>query len=93
VPTYNTDQILTLAQMKPVAVIGGARTYGEFMPYADKMILSVIDGDFDADVVFPIITPKWSWPAPILPKTKCNSSGHVWSVWEVTRGGCDGKRF
>ena len=36
-----------------VMVIGGAQIYSQMLEYADKMILTKINKDFDADVFFP----------------------------------------
>jgi dihydrofolate reductase len=61
-PTVNTDEVLSLAQMHPVAIIGGAATYAEFLPYADKIMLSRIYNDFEVDTYFPGIDhthPRW----------------------------------
>lgn len=36
-----------------VYVIGGGSIYRQFLPYADELILTQIDSDFDADTWFP----------------------------------------
>ena len=35
-------------------IIGGAKIYSEFIDYATKMYLTLVDGEFDADVYFPM---------------------------------------
>jgi len=34
-------------------VCGGCSVYGQFLPLADKMYLTFVEGDFDGDVYFP----------------------------------------
>lgn len=36
-------------------IIGGAQIYQEFMPYADKLMLTIVHKDFTADTFFPKI--------------------------------------
>jgi dihydrofolate reductase len=36
-----------------IFVIGGGMVYKSALPYADKLYLTVVEGDFDADVYFP----------------------------------------
>jgi len=40
---------------KEIFVIGGAEIYKEALPYADKLYLTLIDGDFEGDTFFPEI--------------------------------------
>jgi len=40
-------------------VIGGAEIYRLFMPYADKIILSVVDVDVKGDKLFPELDSSW----------------------------------
>ncbi|MEW8978307.1 MAG: dihydrofolate reductase [Symbiobacterium sp.] len=42
-----------LADPRPLYVIGGAELYRQFLPHADEMILSRIEGDFPGDAFFP----------------------------------------
>lgn len=39
-------------------IIGGAQVYKEFLPYADKLLLTIIHKDFEADTFFPVIDFK-----------------------------------
>jgi dihydrofolate reductase len=41
-----------------VFVIGGEQIYREFMPYADKLYITHVSGEFDGDTYFPPIDPK-----------------------------------
>ncbi len=37
-----------------IFVIGGAAVYGELLPFSDRLLLTEIDADYDADVFFPV---------------------------------------
>lgn len=42
-------------------IIGGAKIYSEFINYATKMYLTLVDGEFNADVYFPMFDEdKWT---------------------------------
>ena len=48
------DEALAACEGTPeVMVIGGAMVYRQFLPIADKLILTLIAAEFDADVFFP----------------------------------------
>jgi dihydrofolate reductase len=88
--TLNINQVLELSKASQVAIIGGAETYAAFLPYADKAILSYIDGDFEADTFFPYHsmsgTADYSWVWHCLQeRTTCPQSGLSFVVWEVTK--------
>ena len=44
---------------KKIFIIGGASIYEQFMPLADKLYITHIFEDFEADVYFPIIGNEW----------------------------------
>lgn len=44
-----------LAMHKPLFIIGGGEIYRAFLPYADVMELTRVDGAFEADTFFPQI--------------------------------------
>jgi dihydrofolate reductase len=54
------DQALEVARgvEKPIFIIGGAYTYAQFLPLADRMILSYIRKEYDGDVYFPAFAQK-----------------------------------
>jgi dihydrofolate reductase len=45
-------------QEQEVFVIGGGSIYEQFLPLADKLYLTVIESDFEADTYFPFINFK-----------------------------------
>lgn len=49
-----------LAVSLDIIVIGGAEIYKQAMPFANKLILTHIDGTFEVDTHFPPVTP-WDW--------------------------------
>ena len=46
-------------------IIGGAKIYSEFIDYATKMYLTLVDGEFDADVYFPMFDES-VWTKTVL---------------------------
>jgi len=44
---------------KKIFVIGGASIYEQFLPLAEKLYITHIFEDFEADVYFPIIGKEW----------------------------------
>lgn len=47
-------QIVKLSLTEEVFIIGGAEIYKIFLPIADKLILTIIDYEFEGDTYFPI---------------------------------------
>lgn len=41
-------------------IIGGGEIYKQFLPFADKVYLTIIHKNFDGDVLFPIL-PSFDW--------------------------------
>lgn len=48
------EAVLTLAKAEEVFIIGGGVIYKEFLPYAEKLYLTFIEGEFAGDVKFPL---------------------------------------
>ena len=48
------EEILKLGKTEEVYIIGGGVIYKEFLPYAEKLYLTFIDGEFGGDVQFPL---------------------------------------
>lgn len=51
---HSVKEVLELPH-KPLFIIGGGEIYRAFLPYADVMELTRVDGTFDADTFFPEI--------------------------------------
>ena len=49
------EPILALAQEQEVMVIGGTQVFQAFLPYADRMIRTVIEAEFEVDTYMPAI--------------------------------------
>lgn len=41
------------AEREEVFIIGGASIYRQFLPYADRLYLTLVEGHFEADTFFP----------------------------------------
>lgn len=52
-------------------IIGGAKIYSEFIDYATKMYLTLVDGEFDADVYFPMFDEN-DWTKTVLSESEEN---------------------
>ena len=53
---YSIDEALAVAKLheeEEVFVIGGGSIYTQFLPKADRLYLTLVAGDFEADVFFP----------------------------------------
>lgn len=54
------DKALEQAKDKDSFIIGGAEIYSAFLPIADRLYITEIDADFEADTFFPNIDySKW----------------------------------
>jgi dihydrofolate reductase len=89
---------LSLGAFRDVAIIGGAATYAAFLPYADRILLSWIHGDFEVDTYFPYtigakgerVFPyhdltQWEWTNGQLFPRPDNPKQYVWGCWEIVR--------
>lgn len=53
------EEIRTLARDEEVFIIGGATLYREFLPYAERIYLTLIEADFPGDAFFPELDKHW----------------------------------
>ena len=53
------EDILDKYVDKDIFVIGGTKTYEQWMPYIDKIILTSINNDFDCDKFFPMFNKEF----------------------------------
>ncbi len=52
-----------------VYIIGGTRVYGDIIPFASKMEITEIDGEFEGDAFFPNIDEN-IWKREVLPENE-----------------------
>ena len=58
---HSVDEALKATSgSEEIMVIGGAQIYGQFLPIADKLYLTLIDAEFEGDAYFPDYT-KYKW--------------------------------
>lgn len=87
------DEALALsAQARPgaeVMVIGGAKIYALALPRADRMVLTVVQGDFAGDVFFPRFEPgAWACVGHTVHEVSARDA-HRWAVFDWRREGLD----
>lgn len=51
---YTVKDVIAMAASENVFIIGGAEVYKIFIPFADRMIITHIDAEFQGDVYFPM---------------------------------------
>lgn len=56
---HSPSDALALAGEGPVAVIGGAEIYTQFLPFAARIELTEVRGSFDGDTAMPPLGPEW----------------------------------
>lgn len=57
---YSIDEALELIKKEDeVFVIGGASIYKQFLPYTNKVYLTKINKEFEADTFFPELNHEW----------------------------------
>lgn len=66
---------------KEIFVIGGAEIYKEALPYADKLYLTLVEGDFEGDTFFPDI----SGFGDIVSEEHHKDGRHAYSFIEIER--------
>lgn len=62
-------------------IIGGAKIYSEFIDYATKMYLTLVDGEFDADVYFPMFDES-EWTKTVLSENEENGLKYKHVLYE-----------
>jgi dihydrofolate reductase len=61
-------------------IIGGGMVYREFLPRAQKVYLTVVDKDFDADVWFPALDPE-EWKEVFREEHFENEPGYTFLIY------------
>lgn len=62
-------------------IIGGAKIYSEFIDYATKMYLTLVDGEFDADAYFPMFDEN-DWTKTMLSENEENGLKYKHVLYE-----------
>jgi dihydrofolate reductase len=73
-----------VSQMDPDSenfIIGGGMVYRQFLPMAQKVYLTVVDRDFDADVWFPELEPD-QWKEIYREAHQENEPGYTFCIFE-----------
>lgn len=55
---HSLEEALEYANNQELMIIGGAQIYEKWLPYADRLLVTRIDEDFEGDTVFPDV--EWS---------------------------------
>lgn len=67
------EEIFSLSKDKEIFIIGGAEIYKIFLPYTDKLYITLIHDKFDGDTFFPRIKfSEWELIELIAPKPENN---------------------
>ena len=70
---HSIDELLEkVLNMEEVMIIGGASIYEQMLTYSEKIILTEIDAEADADVYFPMFD-KEGWDSNIIGRGEDNS--------------------
>jgi dihydrofolate reductase len=63
----SVEDALIYAKDQELMVIGGAQIYAEWMPYADRLLVTIIEDDFEGNTIFPSIDwSNWTLTEKIL---------------------------
>ena len=62
-------------------IIGGAKIYSEFIDNASRMYLTLVDGEFDADVYFPMFDES-EWTKTVLSENEENGLKYKHVLYE-----------
>jgi dihydrofolate reductase len=72
---------------KEVFIIGGASLYNQMLNYADRLYVTHIFEDFNADTFFPEINDEWEITK--ISAEKCNikhEHPHIYTIYEKVKG-------
>lgn len=50
---HSVEEVLTFGKEQTLFIIGGAQIYQQFLTYADRVYITLIDGEFEGDTYFP----------------------------------------
>lgn len=83
---HSIYEALEVAFTENVFVIGGAEIYAEFLPYADTMIITRVNGTFeDADIFFPKFNDD-DWVVGTIAEFKADEKhAYDYAICEINR--------
>ena len=79
--TSDIGYILNIAKEENVFIIGGSSIYEMFLPYANKLYLTLIDDDKEADVFFPEFDEK-EYKKELIEKKEENNIKYSFVIYE-----------
>ena len=84
---HNLDELLQYIETldEEVMIIGGAMIYKQFIEYADKMLLTEIDDNSDADVYFPEFNIN-GWTREVISNHEYNGLKYSHVVYTRKKG-------
>lgn len=56
---HSVEEALSYGKQETIFIIGGAQIYKQFLPFADKVYITKIDGEFEGDTFFPGLGEEW----------------------------------
>jgi dihydrofolate reductase len=80
---YSIDEAIEKMEAgKENFIIGGGSVYRQFLPFADKLYLTLVNKDFEADIYFPeIANEQWN----IVSKEECIGEEFTYSFVDLER--------
>lgn len=56
---HSLEDVLAIAKKQDVFIAGGAQLYEQFLPFAERIYLTIIHEDMAGDTFFPELGPGW----------------------------------
>lgn len=81
---YSWDEALSEArkiESEEAFIIGGGSIYAQAISFADRLYLTLVDGEFDADVFFPDYTPFFK----VISRRDSSDENHAYSFVVLER--------
>ncbi len=84
VAALNVEEALKVAkenEKEEAFVIGGAKIFEQFLPITDKLYLTIVEGEYDADTFF----PDYSEFKTVVSERKSSDRDHSFSFLEIEK--------
>lgn len=81
---HSLDGVIKIAKAKDqeeIFIIGGGQIFEQAMPFADRLYLTIVDNEFDADVFF----PDYSMFTKVISEEKGESNGYSYTFLTLTK--------